>query len=369
MSALTSKFSSNLKRMRKSRNLTQKDFAKLLGYSEKAVSKWECGSSIPSIDTLFNIAKILQVNVETMFNDEEIYFLGIDGGGTKTDFILADCHGKVINTLKTDACNPMDIGIDATENILKTAIYEICQNIPLSSVYTFAGIAGGTSGDMQQKLSSFFANFGFAKFRNDSDNLNIIAAGLGNEDGITVIMGTGVCAYIQKNSRHKRLAGWGYLIDNGGSGYNIGRDGLNAYFCSIDGMGDKTRISEEVDKLYPGGHTKIMEYIYKHGKKAVASFAPAVFTSAEQGDNIAQKIINKNVEFIAKLIATASKEFYEDKVNIVIAGGLTKQKIIIDYLKNILPNCNKYKIRILDTEPVYGALKPAQQLMEDNKND
>ena len=156
MSGYLENFSANLKHLRKKGNITQKALAKMLGYSEKTVSKWECGAAIPNIETLFAIAKILHTNLEALFHDGEIYYLGIDGGGTKTELALAGSDGQIIRTLKTDSCNPVDIGLDAAKAILKEAIYKICEDIRLSSVYAFAGIAGGTTADMQQKLKEFF---------------------------------------------------------------------------------------------------------------------------------------------------------------------------------------------------------------------
>ncbi|MFQ9147986.1 MAG: hypothetical protein ACLR5G_06880 [Eubacteriales bacterium] len=44
-------------------------------------------------------------------------------------------------------------------------------------------------------------------------------AGLGREDGIKVILGTGICAFSQIHGKREKVAGWGYFIDDGGSAY------------------------------------------------------------------------------------------------------------------------------------------------------
>ena len=355
-------FSLNLKALRKERKLTQKELAQLLGYSDKTISKWECGASIPTIEILFDIAKILQVSIEDLFADSEIYYLGIDGGGTKTDLALADKDGNIIRTLKTGSSNPMDIGIEAAEAILKEAIYKICKDIRFSSIYVFAGIAGGTAGDAQQKLREFFSEFNFLDFLSDSDNRNVVAAGLGNDDGITVLLGTGICVYTQRDRKLRRIAGWGYLIDNGGSGYNLGRDALNAYFCAIDGSGAETALTEEIDKIYPGGEQKLMGYIYKHGKKAVASFAPAVFAAIEKDDETAKIILRRNMKEVAHIIETASREFDVEKIPVILKGGITNQACVIEYLKSSLENQERFDFKVLDCAPVNGAVMLAQQL-------
>lgn len=65
----------------------------------------------------------------------------------------------VIRTYKTVSCNPVDIGIEKAEEILRDSIYEICDGISFSSVCCFAGIAGRTSAYMQERLRNFLRNF------------------------------------------------------------------------------------------------------------------------------------------------------------------------------------------------------------------
>ena len=63
-------FSRNVRRLRKKLGMTQKQLADATGYSEKSVSKWERGPSIPAVATLFAIARALNTNMETLFLDE-----------------------------------------------------------------------------------------------------------------------------------------------------------------------------------------------------------------------------------------------------------------------------------------------------------
>ena len=366
MTDLNERFAANLKHLRKRCKLTQKEFADLAGYSEKTVSKWECGLSIPPIETLFTIAPILKVSIDELFKTTDIYFLGIDGGGTKTTFALANSTGEIIRSVKGDTCNPVDIGFKNATDVLRHGIYEVCQDIPFSSIYVFAGIAGGTAADMKEKFHEFFSTFHFAAFNNGSDNANIIAAGLGKNDGMTLIMGTGICAFVQKNAAYARVAGWGYLIDKGGSGYNLGRDALDAYFCALDGSGEQTLLTEEIKALYPNDPQKLLGHIYDGGKKVIASFAPAVFKAVEKGDRIAEEILKRNMSWAAHIIETAAVKFGGNaKIPVILAGGLTNQKLVVDLLKSSLENPEKYEIKVLSEDPVRGALILASQLKKE----
>ncbi len=368
MSKLEVNFSENLKKLRKENKITQKALADQIGCSEKTVSKWECALSIPDIEVLFSVAKVFNTNVESLFSSEDaVYFLGIDGGGTKTHMILTDVEGNEIKSVIADCCNPMDIGVEKAKKVLKDAIYEICENVPFTSVVTFAGIAGGTSAGMKEVFQEFFKRFNFKACNNDSDNRNIIAAGLGDRDGITLILGTGVCSFLQHHNHYRMAGGKGYLIDNGGSAYNIGRDGLHAYFCEKDGMKSPTEITKEIEKLNIGTPQDVVKTIYNGGKKVIASFAKTVYDAARKGDKTADEILKRNMCEAAKLVDTLAQELKQDKIPLVVAGGLTKDELTIQYLKKAFDKPEQYMITVLDREPVEGAVMLARKLYEAQK--
>ena len=362
MALSTKNFPSNLKEARRSLGLTQRALGERIGFSEKTVSKWEKGVSLPDIETVFSICDALQMKTETLFSGGEHYYLGIDGGGTKTAMLLANGEGEILRRIYTDACNPVDIGMENAKKILKDGIFEIARGIPFGDITVFAGIAGGTSGATKGKLSAFFEEFGFFKFENDSDNVNNIAAGLGDRDGIAVTLGTGFCVFTQKSLQHRRIGGWGYLLDNGGGGYNFGRDALHAYFSAYDGSGETTLLQEEIDRIYAGGPHALISYAYGQGKKAVASFAPAVFAACDRGDRIACEILERNMKEVARLVFVALQEFNGTAVPIVFAGGLTKEARVVSWLKEELEEKNGCPVSVLNEEPVMGALKLAIKL-------
>lgn len=197
--------------------MTQKMLADAAGYSEKTVCKWETEGSLPAIDTLFRLASILHVEITAFFQDNEtMYYLGIDGGGTKTAFMLVDYTGTKISYIVLDGCNPIDIGLDNCKEVWREGIHRGCEGISLASVVVFAGIAGCSSGDVANAIGKFLNELSFAAYEVDSDNENIIAIGLGERDGVTVILGTGICSFVVQQHQRHRIAGWGYLFDHGG---------------------------------------------------------------------------------------------------------------------------------------------------------
>ncbi len=354
-------FATNLRRFRTEQGMTQHELAEAVGYSDKTISKWERADAIPEIGTIFRLTAVLHTDIERLFAADEEWYLGIDGGGTKTALALADSSGKIVSSLRTDCCNPIDIGIDRAKETLTNAIYQICRNIRLSQVTMYAGLAGGTSGGMKEILHDFFRGFGFRRFENDSDNMNIVSAGLKNGEGISVILGTGICAWSKYKKEYHRTAGWGYLIDSGGSAYNIGQDALSAFYRSLDGSGEKTLLTRLIGQTCESPEL-LLKKVYEEGKKEIAGYSPIVFEAAAAGDKVACAILDRNFAYAARLIRNSARYFPPlDRVKVVLAGGLTEQPSCTERLSKALDD-TRFDLHVLGCEPVEGALRLAIEL-------
>ena len=366
-------FSVNVRRLRKKLNITQKSLADAIGYSEKTVSKWETEGSIPSIDALFRIANIFRVGLEELFRcDESVYYLGIDGGGTKTELALSDPEGKIVSRLFMDGCNPNTVGIDRTKRIIEDGIIQACKDVPLSSVVVYAGIAGCASEIYADEIKTMLEKMSFAAFDVGSDNNNIVAAGLGNNEGITMILGTGICSYVVKKEETKRIAGWGYLFDNGGSAFHIGRDAINAYFSAYDGTGEETTLVQRIKQTFGYSNEELLKYLYSGGNKLVSSYAMYVFEEAEKGDKVSVSILKKHIAEIARLIRASLSHFsdYDKKIPVILGGGLTNQALLLPYLLDGLgDDIKSCSIQVLDVPPVNGALELAKALWRKMNNE
>lgn len=365
-------FSINVRKLRKKLNMTQKSLADTIGYSEKTVSKWETEGSVPPIEVLFKMASIFRVNITELFKcDESVYYLGIDGGGTKTEFALSDSDGKIVSRLFMDGCNPNTVGIEQTKCIIEQGVTQVSKDIPLSSVVAYAGIAGCASESYASEVKGVLEKLSLAAYDVGSDNNNLVAAGLGENEGITMILGTGICSYVVKKEETKRIAGWGYLFDNGGSAFHIGRDAINAYFSAYDGTGEETTLVQRIKQTFSDSNAEFLKYLYSGGNKLVSSYAMCVFDEAEKGDKVSITILKKHIAEIAKLIRASLSYFsdYKESIQVILGGGLTNQALLLPYLLDELGDDTKRcKIQILDVPPVNGALELAKSLWRKRNN-
>ena len=266
----------------------------------------------------------------------ESFYLGIDGGGTKTEFVLCDSSGKIIKKYLSDGCNPNDVGIDICLEIIKNGCNEVCSDIEFRNVSVFAGIAGVSSGNYCEIIKNYFKSLGFYKADCSSDTKLAVAATLGEKDGITVIMGTGIVVIIQKAGQLKTIGGYNYFFDKGGSAFNIGHDAISyALLCEERNM-TATPLYESVkakcgtDSVYSN-----LKKIYTEGKQYIAQFACCV-TETYYTDIQSQKITDYNMQCVADMINYAMTYF--DNIDCVyFTGGLTsKSEILINHLSDYI---------------------------------
>ena len=358
-------FAVNMRQRRLSLGITQKQLGQMLGYSEKSVSKWESGEAVPPSVLLPALAGILRISIDDLFysESEPLYYLGIDGGGTKTEFLLVDKSGAEIKSIILGESNPVDVGISKTFEVLEKGIYEVCQGVPLNKVSVFAGVAGGITGDNQKKIAAFLESFHFCKSANDSDAKNAVVAALEDANGIAVILGTGDIAFTQNNGTFYRTGGFGYLFDTGGSGYSIGRDAILSCLRAEEQGREETVLSVKLKEHYKTdsllGH---LSELYEGSKKYIASAVCVVFDAFNEGDETALEILERNFEAVSQLIVDASRDIEGENVRVCLVGSLSKNKCVvtmIDKHLDALANGRKFNISVCTKPPVMGALRLA----------
>lgn len=369
------KFSENLRYYRKKQGLTQSRLAEIIGYTEKSVSKWENSNALPPMDMCVKLAELFKISLDELMFEKTMhhYFLGIDGGGTKTAFKLADENGDVINCIYKGSSNPNDIGMEKATEVLKDGITEVCKGIPYSNITMFAGISGGgLSGNNVVLLNNFFKKFGFYAFDNGSDIENLVSLS-DYEKSILVIMGTGFIVYVLDGEKRKRISGWGQFFDEGGSGYTFGRDAVTAVLSAGDGSGNQTRMTELLEERLGESAESHLNKFYQGGKKYIATFADLVFKAAETGDTVANEIIEKNMAFVASKIEAGLRYLADGKekesIPVMFGGGISRDhKLLFPMIKKNITEYDCQLIRI-ESEPIEGALRRARKIHEMKKTE
>ncbi len=292
-------------------------------------------------------------------SDNVKYLLGIDGGGTKTEFLLTDLNKNEIKRIILGTSNPVNAGIENTFSVLRQGIERICENLNKCEISVFAGIAGGGSENIKDSIREFLKTFGFGKFSNGSDTDNAISTALKGENGTAVIMGTGIVAFGVLEGKAHRAGGWGYMLDKGGSAFCYGSDALNCAYEYLDGRGESEMLLKLAEEKMNMPLKEAVSRIYDGGPVFVASFAPVVFEAYKNGDKTAESIIDRNSYEAAKVIAAACGKSAQKRENVVILGGLCKQReILLPFISKYLGE--GYAVDFSDEPAVNGAVALAK---------
>ena len=363
MKEKTVNFGSNIKMLRKKHNYTRTQLAEKLGYSAKTIEKWEFGNSIPSVETICTLSDFFGVTIDSLIFSSKPdikYLLAIDGGGSKTEFLLTDTEKREISRVILGPSNPVDIGMENLKILLEQGIHKVCAGIRLREVSVFAGLAGGMTGDNKQLINEFLASFNFGAYSNGSDTENVLEMALDGGDGVAVIMGTGIIAFAQSGGKRYRIGGWGYHIDKMGSGYNIASEAIYSAVKYIDGRDGSVILKDLLEKKLGKSLPDSIAELHQKGRGFIASFAPLVFEAYDKGDKYAANIIDNNIKEVAEMIAVGKKHLSKGKCKVVICGGLCKRTDIMEpVFKKYLSS--DFEIRFSDEPVVNGALMLADK--------
>ena len=289
---------------------------------------------------------------------KERYLLGIDGGGTKTRFVLTNPCGIPLRFYDGKSSNPSDIGLDGMEKVLADGIGRVTEGIGQEKIVSvFAGLAGAGArkNEALSCLKTFFSPQTAVSVGTDA--VNMLSCAHSDGDGGLIIAGTGSGCFVRTNGEIFMVGGWGYLIDDGGSGFAVGRDGLNAVFRAVDGRGEKTLLCATFSEALGYDASGAVPEVYSKGKPFIASLAPAVFRAAEAGDPIAQKILSENAAKLAELAVTAGKRAGKD-LSFACGGGMFEHHPeYLNAVRNGLPD--GIALFPLPADPVFGAVSEA----------
>ncbi len=348
-----------IRKNRKELGITQTELAQKLNISFQAVSNWERGTAPPDLDNIVKLSQLFGITIDNLLNtslNEENVYLGIDGGATKTEFVVFASSGKIFKKFKLEGSNPNDIGIEKCANVLSQGIDTCLSEYP-SLNKIFAGLSGIGAGTNKKDLTMLLSlRYKHLKIEMDTDAANVFSS----SDEVcssAMICGTGSVVFANVNGATKRLGGWGYFFDNAGSAFDIGKDAISACLSYEDGLTEYTKIYPLLCSALDSRATKVWESIsmvYKKGKAYVASMAPVVFKAYSSGDATAEKIIDQNMNRLALLINKATE--ISSNNNIIACGGLFEH--FGDMLFPILKEkCKKANFIVPDLPPIYGACK------------
>lgn len=244
------------------------------------------------------------------------YFLGVDGGASKTAAIVTDENGIVRGRGLAGGSNHLRVGIEeATRNVERAVNHALVETgIAIKEIeYAYCGIAGSDHPLHHQKVvEALRVFFPRGNFIVDTDGRVALTGAVGFGAGIVIIAGTGSVAFGRNElGREARAGGWGPTLGDEGSGYAIAREGLAAIVRAYDGRGDTTLMTQllcnEYDMCDPNDLPRFVYAATTHADD-IARYGKLVIEAAQTGDVVALEIVdNAGRELAACVLAVAEK--------------------------------------------------------------
>jgi len=258
--------------------------------------------------------------------------LGIDGGGTKTICVAADAGGRIIGKGMSGPANYLKEGLYTSKMSLSEAIDRALQEAGsdrLSVEVVCAGIAGmGRAADRLIMKKSFAEIVPNARLVLETDAFITLVGATEYLPGVIVISGTGSIAMgLNEKGDVARAGGWGHILGDEGSGYDIARRGMIAALQDYDGRGPETLITKMiVEELYLANVEELIGLFYgaESSPRRIAGLYPLVLEAAEEGDAVASNLLEKAASALVKTAVAVIRrlEMQSSIFPIALSGGV-----------------------------------------------
>ena len=310
------------------------------------------------------------------------YYIGVDGGGTKTAFALFDENKKMLDTVTGPGSNHENLegSFDAASEIIWNGLNDLCTKagIALNKIsFTLMGLAGIDHQYQYEIMCLKLREKGLENFEIFNDGFIVVKAGSESGSAVGYNCGTGVCCNgIDKQGNKLQLAGLGDFSGDISGGGNIVIKAFELVYNELFLGLEKTLITDMVMKEF--GFDKredVLGLIEKiegeNGDDYIRAMVGFFFEAAKQGDKPALAYCERMAERGAQLIAALSRELdFGDEVEVVLSGSINVKLDNKAYLDMLLSQAEamsgkKLKFIKLTQPPVTGCIN---WIMQDYAN-
>lgn len=301
------------------------------------------------------------------------YYIGVDGGGTKTAFALFDENKNMLETVEGAGSNHenLESSFDGASDVIMEGIKALCAKagIALSDVsFTLMGLAGIDHPFQYDIMCGKLREKGLDNFEVFNDGFIVVKAGSETGHAIGFNCGTGVCCNgIDIKGKRLQLAGLGEFSGDISGGGNIVTKAFELAYNDLFLNAEKTVISEMAMKHY--GFTEreqllaLIDKIDNGEGEHIRNFIDFFFAAVKLGDGPAMEYCERMATKGAQLIAALANQldFGEGEVEVVLSGSINVKldnKKYLDMLceKAAVLSGRKLKFIKLSAKPVTGCI-------------
>jgi len=308
------------------------------------------------------------------------YLLGVDGGNSKTDYLLCREDGTFVDILRRPACSHehAGVGYDGMQKKMQSHLNDLFakNNITVKDITAAAfGLAGADLPDQHKELKQRVANMGFQKF--DLGNDGILGVKAMADSGVCAINGSGtVVVGIDDTGAQLQVGGIGPLSGDYAGGSIIARNAIEAVYKYFFRVGPYTNVYYKIMDVFGINSPADLptHVISQSGRiwESAKEIIEIVDDSAAAGDEVCKKILdNVGINCGEGVSGCIRNLFFAEEVTIVKAGSIwTKLKYqgMSNIFKSVIKRniSQSFKITLLDAPPALGAVFWAMELINGN---
>src|SRR5215471_3968531 len=305
---------------------------------------------------------------------QQKYYLGIDGGGTKTHAVVTNSNYQVLGEGFSGAANPLRVGLEDAVAHIDQAVADACAQaeIELSNIDSACAAIAGINHPihyhtMKDALDDALQLSGLELV---TDARAALEGALDGKAGVVVIAGTGSIAIgVNQDGQTARSGGFGPTLSDEGSGYYIAQSALKAVISSFDGRSPATSLVERIcSRLGVAGPSDLPGVIYNSDSEPVdiAPLAEVVDEAAQAGDEVARQILLSAGSELGRLAASVIEKLKLTSASFRVAcvGSVFRSgEFVLEPLRQaVLRVAPQAEIGPPLFPPAIGAVKLAQEL-------
>jgi len=286
-------------------------------------------------------------------NEQNLYLIGVDGGGTGTRVVLANAVGE---ELAQGVAGPsgLGLGVERAWQAILAASAQAFERAALTADWSRCVVGCGLAGvNNRDWLAAFHANAPtLAGLSVEHDAYSTLLGAHGGEPGVIVALGTGsVAAVLDRDGECRTVSGYGYPSADEASGAWLGLRAIVHAQQALDGRVPEDAFSQAlIEHVGATNRDELVVWLCDANQTAYASLAPVLI--AYRAHPFAARLLSLAGDEIGKMIAALDPS---NSLPVALCGGLGKP------LAEYVPAVYQERLRAPISDSAHGALQIAQR--------
>jgi N-acetylmuramic acid 6-phosphate etherase len=241
--------------------------------------------------------------------------LGIEGGGTKTEWVLLEGDTVVQQGLLPQS----NLRLNTDEQLMQ--LFGVMPR-DVSQVGAFLA-ACGTPDDRARLRGLIKASWPDAAIAVGSDRDSALATAFHDGDGIIIIAGTGAAVHGRRGGRIEKAGGWGHVVGDRGGGYDLARQAVRLVLTRFDLEQQMPALAERIlQQLGLNSLSELGTWAMEADKMSVARLAPSVFEAVHRGEPEMLEVAQEGASVLADFANAVARRLQWEDPPVRLFGGL-----------------------------------------------